>query len=303
LAVQADAHIATGSWEQARPVLERALDVARETGPAAAGRELAVLERLAAVESKLDQGDRALESLARALELRRATVGPLDPTIARTLAEMAALHAAARRTADAIAHYQQALDTWELIHAAHPETPLRHDEILTCQGRLAELYHASGRAGEAEAVLRKAYALASAVLGARHAKVAAILDALSKVYRRQKQYDRAARAGLKALAIWEIVLGKEQPQVLARLARLADLYRAQGEYVRSEPLYRKALAAYKKSVGLGHPDAVPSLTGYATLLRATRRPGQAEAVEALVRRIQSGAEGAVAPSRRVQKRA
>jgi len=68
---------------------------------------------------------------------------------------------------------------------------------------------------------------------------------------------------------------------------LALLYDAQGNRAQAEALLSRALGICEKAYGSEHPGVVPNLEFLATLLRRTRRPAEAQKVEARARAIRA----------------
>jgi tetratricopeptide (TPR) repeat protein len=103
----------------------------------------------------------------------------------------------------------------------------------------------------------------------------------------QKCVHEGRRAHRQALAVDEKLLGADHPKVAADLNDLALLYDAQGNFAQAEALLSRALRICEKAYGEEHPGVIPSLEYLATFLRRTRRPAEAQKVEARAKAIRA----------------
>jgi hypothetical protein len=78
--------------------------------------------------------DRSTPSTLRSLDLRTAAIGPDNPELASTLNNLAAIHRAQRRFADAAEDYRRALD---LLAGTVDE---RHPTLLAVRAGLADIH-------------------------------------------------------------------------------------------------------------------------------------------------------------------
>jgi len=112
---------------------------------------------------------------------------------------------------------------------------------------------AETRLDEAEALLRRAPALAEQRLGERHAATATCVNNLADTLRLARRYDEAEPVARRAVALYESVHGPESEPTATALSNLALVLRNQGNLAGAEPLYRRALAILEKAHG---PDDV-----------------------------------------------
>jgi tetratricopeptide (TPR) repeat protein len=142
--------------------------------------------------------------------------------------------------------------------------------------RLARLFHAKARYGDAERESRRALAINETSVGPDHPNVAACLNNLAELLREMNRPAEAEPLLRRALSIGEVSLGPDHPGVAAGLGNLAGLLMATNRVAEAEPLYRRALAIDEATYGAGHPEVATDLNNLAALLRATNREAEAE---------------------------
>ena len=134
----------------------------------------------------------------------------------------------------------------------------------------------AGNHAQAEALFKRALALAETTLGPDHPEVAMTLIRLALLQIQQKRYGEAEPLYLRALPILEKVLGAGHPSVAKFLNDLAGLRVKQRKYSEAEPLLKRALAIREKALGLDHADVATSLSRIALLYEAQGRYAEAE---------------------------
>ncbi|WP_051463646.1 tetratricopeptide repeat protein [Leptolyngbya sp. PCC 6406] len=166
-------------------------------------------------------------------------------------------------------------------------------QLASSLARLANLYNAQGRYGEAEPLYQKALTLCQRLLGSDHPDTASSLNNLAGLYESQGRYGEAEPLYLQALEIRRSQLGSDHPNTATSLNNLAELYRAQGRYGEVKPLLQKALEIRRSQLGTDHPDTAQSLNNLAGLYESQGHYGEAEPLfqQALeITRSQSGSD-------------
>lgn len=251
-----------GKYEEARPLVERALEIReRLLGPdhcdvAAAINGLAILYYY-----KGEYGKAELLH-QRALAIREKALGPEHPNVAVSLNGLANLYWYKGDYAKAEPLHQRALAIRE--KTLGPE----HPDVAISLNNLALLDHDTGSDAKAELLFRRALAIKEEALGPEHSSVAESLNNLARLYLGRGEYGKAEPLVQRALAIWEKFLGPEHPNVAASLNSLARIYRHRGDYAKSEPLYQRALPIFEKAWGPEHPEVAISLNNLAVLYTA-----------------------------------
>jgi serine/threonine-protein kinase len=299
-----------GRYDEARPLLERALETRRRV---LGDSHPAVAESLVDLGALLAQrGDRPrAEKLYReALALSERTRGRESLEAARALLGLAeVLHRrlsyeeseAAAREALAIrrrllpsAHVDVARSLallGGLLRArgnyadAEPlnreavamleKTPYRRSpEMGLALHGLAALLSDKGELAEAEALFRQVIALRQELLGTEHTAVADGMGNLAQVLVDREKLDEAERLVREAMRICEKVLGGDSVAV-------ADLNNSLGRVLTRRPQeaeahFRKALAIHRKHYGDEHDAIAWDLDNLAVVLYEQRRLGEAE---------------------------
>jgi len=136
-----------------------------------------------------------------------------------------------------------------------------------------------GRFAEAEPNLRRALAIRSDVLPARHLEIASSQNNLAVLLESQNKLPEAETLHRAALEIARASLPPGHPDLGVGLNNLAELLRIQSKLADAEPLYREALAIARAAFPAGHPDIADRLDNLAQLLQAQRRLIDAEPLQ------------------------
>lgn len=120
---------------------------------------------------------------------------------------------------------------------------------------------------DARIAVERALALAEAVLGPQHPRVATFLNNLASVL-----YDQGDLAGVRslaerALAIQEKALGLDHPDMAVSLTHLAGVLQEQGDLAGARGNYEQALALTEAAFGLEHYRVPESLNNLALVLQ------------------------------------
>jgi tetratricopeptide (TPR) repeat protein/nucleoside phosphorylase len=192
--------------------------------------------------------DQALPLFERALAIHEQVLGPVHPSYATILNNLAELYWAKSEYGQALPLFEQVLAiTEQALGSAHPNYAISLNN-------LAELYRSKGEYDQALLLSKKALAIREQVLEPAHPDYATSLNTLAELYRSKGEYDQALPLFEKALAIREQVLGPAHPDYAISLNNLASLYHAKGEYDQALPLFERALAILKKVLGENHPN-------------------------------------------------
>ncbi len=224
-----------GSREQARGLLEEALEVQRrhlgEDHPEIA----ATLDVLGWTLWSLDQSPAARPLLERALAIRQRALGRDHPEVAEILHTLAWVHwtsngpAAARPILDrALAIQQRALG---------PD----HPEVAETLDLMARLLMASGDLEGARPLLERALQVHERALGPEHVRVGWTLLSHGRQRIRAGDLEAAERSLERALAIHEKALGPDSGSVAADLSALARVFRGRGDLGNARDHLERAL--------------------------------------------------------------
>ncbi|MCB1055968.1 MAG: serine/threonine protein kinase [Acidobacteria bacterium] len=200
---------------RARELLERALAIRRrDLGPSYLVAQ--TLHNLTLIAAQEGDAGRARD-LARETLAIKAEVLPADhPSTGRTLTLLADAEQDLGDYTDAEAALERAL---AIFRKAWGET---HVDVLTAEGKLAEVHHLEGHVETAEAEQRRVLAAKREHLGAEHPEVARSLVALAGQLGDQGRVGEASPLLEEALAIRSKALGPQHPTTAWTRLLLAD---------------------------------------------------------------------------------
>ena len=263
-----------GLYKQAKPLLEEALRLRRQTLGNQHRDVVASVNDLASVLEKRGEYA-AAEPLAReALAMGRKHFGNEHPVVADSLEDLAWVlfrkgqYAAAEPLArDALAMQRK------LLGATAPE-------VAGSLSVFAAVLAAEGKLGEAEALYRESVAILKKRFGSDHPNVAMKLNDLAVVLFKNGDYAGAETVLREVLAINRKILDKQHPRVANTLNNLAAVLQVAGKYSDAEALYREAISIHRKNLGDSHPNLGTSLGNLAGVLQ---EQGDFKAAEPLCR--------------------
>ena len=144
---------------------------------------------------------------------------------------------------------------------------------------MGQVYQNLGLYGSAEALLERALALRTEILGEEHPDVAESLDQLAWLFQDTGDYDASEAYFRRALAMQLRLLGEEHATIADIKSSLGGLLDRRGEAEEAEHLLRQALAIWRRLPGEDEGVAT-SLNNLALFLK---RQGDYEAAEVLYR--------------------
>lgn len=246
-----------------------------------------LMEVIGRVYTSVGQYDAAQAQLERALEIRRAGLGPSHPDVAGTLAHLADVF---RRTGDFRRAEALAEEALEIRRTTLGEDDPSVAESLIQLSGLA-VYRTDLEA--AEQLGREALDLRLAALGPDHPEVARGLEHLAAVLRRRGRQAEAETHLLEALALRERIGEADQPPAAYLMLRLADLRSQEfGQLEDAEDLYRRAITLLERALGPEHPRVAWAL---GDLSGCVAQQGRLEESERLVRRASAILDAAYGP--------
>ncbi len=179
---------------------------------------------------------------ARALDLRKAHLGPDDPRTLTSMMNLGVAYQSAERRADAIPLYEETLKRRRSrLGHDHPDT-------LASMSTLGNAYRLAGRLSEALPLLEETVKLGTAKLGPNHPRVHGMLNLAAA-------YQNTGRLA-EALPLLEELVKQKKDQAMHLLAMI---YQDQGDFARAEPLLAEALALQQKTLGTDHPQTADTM--------------------------------------------
>lgn len=275
LTVIGGAYIGLGRYEEAEPLVQRAVDIRR----ALYDRPDSNLARsLAALGMTLRRkGDFAgAESAYReALAMNRALYRSAHPDVAESTDGLGTVLRRRGNHAEAEALLREALAMRQAL-GAQDRLGAEPVDVAQSQNNLALLLLDEGQYAEAEALFREALAANRRLLSPDHPSLTINLYNIALALQRQGDYAAAEPLYRDVVARDRRVLGSDHPEVGIDLAKLAGLLRDKGDYAAADSAYDEALAHLRRTLPAGHPRTAEAMVGQGMLRALQGRPAEAE---------------------------
>ena len=262
--------IEQGKYQEAIPIAERAVEVAKHTLGPDHPKTADALNDLGFIFQKIGNYAKAEPLYQEALRIRQKVLGPEHSDTAESLNNLASLYWAMGEYVKAEPLLKEALRIRQKVFGSgHPDT-------AQSLNNLAELYQAMGEYAKAEPLLQEALRIRQKVLGSENPDTAVSLNNLAELYRVMGEYAKAEPLYQEGLRILQKVLGPEHRETATILNNLASLYQDMSEYAKAEPLLQEALQILQEILGKEHPDTARSLNNLAALYEAMGEYAKAE---------------------------
>lgn len=278
-------------FEDARPLLEQALDRRRAERPAEHPEIAETLHDIGWLSYMEGNFRDAAERFDAALSIHRRLYGERHLAVAQSLDDLGLVRWRQGRYRESLALLEQALELRRtlgeedqrvadtLYHLGLAEASLGHDrsaeerfaQALELHRRalgpehplvgwdladLGRMVHANRGPDEARPLLEESLAVQRANYGDEHPHTAFPLAMLADAHRRLGDLD-AARAGYqRVLEIRRRTLGPDHADLAVPLFGLARTSSAEGDPERARQLYEEALALRRDALGTDHPELV-----------------------------------------------
>jgi CHAT domain-containing protein len=262
--------LSAGNFEEARPLIERVLEIREKTLGADHPDVAQAVNNLANFYYIKGDYARSEQFSQRALAIREKVLGSEHPDVASSLNNLALLYTEGADYEKAESFYQRALAIGEKALG------LEHPDVAATLTSFAKLYYEKCAYEKAEQFFLRAQAIWEKALGSEHPNVTIVLNNLASVYKERSEYAKAETLLQRALNIDEKIRGREHPDVAASLINLANLYYDKGDYEKAEPLYGRAVSIREKALGPEHPDLARALENLADLYKDRREYTKAE---------------------------
>jgi serine/threonine protein kinase/tetratricopeptide (TPR) repeat protein len=316
MAVMGTVYTGLGLYDDALPLLGRALDIRTKNLPADDPQIAASLDRLGNAQRNRGDLEAAEANLRRALAIREQAFGPHDDLVAHSLLSLGEVFLARSRLAEADSLLERALAIEEAdVGEQHLEEATILQDLGSVSyyrgeyGKASQLYERAialrqrrtgpndpwlgnplnnlggvhfqeGRYDQALSDYKRAEEIWSAALGPDHPRVASALTNIAEAYTALGRYDEAEPIARRALSIKERNLSPNAPSIAVTLRVLGDVYSGEGRYGDAEPRYQRAIEIVESVYGADHPRLGEYLDAYARMLREAGRTDEAEQVEA-----------------------
>ena len=245
----AESLVSLVGYDEARPPegrmwAEHARIAAAYAGDPLGLREATRLANLADVDRDLSALDEAQARYERALELRRAVLGPDHPIIGELFVDLGAVELLRGTMEDARRSFEQALPILEdALGSEHPA-------VARPLNNLANILLEAGDHAQAKALYERVLVIESASLPADHPELAATLDNLALAHSKLGDHDRALALQSQALAAWERSVGPDHPSVALSLTIRGEIQAHRRQYHETLAAYERALAIFERHEGI-----------------------------------------------------
>jgi non-specific serine/threonine protein kinase/serine/threonine-protein kinase len=242
---------ALGLFDQARPHLERALEL-RKGGLGEDHPEVAEsLHNLGSLRWQAGDYEGAEQLIREALEKARSAAGndaTVDDkeTLASCLNDLAAVMHSRGDYAGAETMFREALALRRELFGND------HHDVADNLSNLAWTLYFQGDHAQAEQMFREALAVDQKILGEEHPNVLQLEVNLAAVLRQRQNHSEAEQIYDHALRGMRKVLGAEHPTTLRGMMSLAEMYLETGRGERAKSLLDEALATSERTLGPDH---------------------------------------------------
>lgn len=210
-----------------------------------------LLDALGTVERDRGNLPAADELLSESLALRRTHLGADDPDVARSLNLLGGLREVQGRFAEAEVNYREALG---ILRRAGMDAR----EIANTLRNLASSVNASGRAPEAEQLLRESIRLRESSPQPRADVTGGDLQLLGWIVFQQQRYVESETLFGQALEQFAVSAGKHSERYASCLQNLAGALGAQADFAAAEELYGRVVELRIALHGEHSPQLVES---------------------------------------------
>lgn len=155
------------------------------------------------------------------------------------------------------------------------DTSLQHAGLLN---NLAMVHNGTGAYEQSKALLERALAIRTKVLGPHHPVVAQSLHNLANAYDSEGAYGEAKVLLERSLVILTEAMGADHPHVANSLNTLANVEESLGDREAAKALHRRALAIWERALGPEHPNVADSLNNLAVVHKNMGEYGEAKAL-------------------------
>ena len=228
-------YITLGLYDQARPLLEEAIEINRSVLGEDHPDTLFTMNDLATLHYRESRLDLAESMHSDTLSRRRRVLGDDHPRTLASMNNLAAVYWDLRRHDEAEKLYSEALAVMRRQYGQD------HKATLVCMSNLASIYSDQQHYDKSETLRLEALNTMRRMLGEDHPETMRTADGLTDLYLRQGRYDEAESLSLETLGLKRRVFGEDHPETLVTLYIHACTLAAQGRRAPALEYLREAV--------------------------------------------------------------
>ena len=272
LAVIGETFISHGSFNEAEPFVECALEIFKQTTGKKSDYYM-VLAKLLEIYSKKGPKAQAVDLANDFTEYsKREDVLPFSRSAAYSLNRLAGFYKERVQYGDAETLFNNALALFQKTQGSESKN------VGFALNNLAELYREQERYVDAEPLYKRSLVILEKSAGIENPSVAALLNNLGALYDSQGRALEAEQLYKRALKIREKALGPNHPEVAETLMNLGVAYDIAGRYADAQLLFKRTLEIREKSLGSNHRDVADVLVNLADSYGSQGRYTEAESL-------------------------
>jgi len=248
--------------EQARPLLERALQQNTELFGRNSKEAADSLVALAALARDGDDLPKALELFKEVLRIREQVLGPHHVSVADTLSSLSATYARLGDAPSALRTSERALDIYK--HSLDPDD----ERILSATNIFAAAAIDAGDLRRARAEWEQLLPRIARSLGTNHRNYASVIGNLGYLRIELGEYDGVEQQLKRSIEIYEQLYGTDHGSINIRRVVLGLLYQYTGRLRESMEMFEHAIDSQRRLAGSSDRLEAHALLGMADTLRS-----------------------------------
>jgi eukaryotic-like serine/threonine-protein kinase len=257
----ADTYLDLGLPDEARPQIEKTIELRRRTLGEHHSETLFAMERLAMVDKVQGKYQEAEQILTGALAERKRSLGNDNPSTLRCAIDLSAIYIWRGKYGEC-----ERLLTPNIARSTGVLGE-RHPDTVRALSNLAIAYLEQGNNAAAERIEIRLVELTRAAYGEGHPATIRAINNLGNNYDKWGHYDQAEPLFVQAYQLGQTVLGEEHPDALLYANNLADLKRKTGQLDYAEKLYIRTYETRRRVLGEDHPDTLITAMSLGRLYR------------------------------------
>ena len=262
-------YMACGSYEKAKPLLERALNLAEKKNTADSEMCACLIDMAYLYKNQGNMAEAETMCL-RGLEMQQKINGRNHPYVAYTLRILSEIYARQARYCQAVGTLQQALTIMS-------EFTLEEDqELAPFKVDMARLLAAQGDYEKAESYYKNAIDTIEKGYGAQHLYTSKVYTSMASLYADQGRYDEAEKFIARALPIQERVHGPNHHLLIPAWLVKSRICEAKGDLLNAKVFLEKSLGAVNNQADSGHVVECHVLSRFGEFYLLNRKYGKAE---------------------------